>query len=139
MRSYFQAVLRFRWLVVAAISLVTAWLGSFLWPVEAIKYDFSFNRLFIRYGGDQDLLRQFNEDFGDDVGMVSILVALPAGGDAPGVEKQLTGTVFAPRVLRHIIALTDELKQRPELNSEQVIGLGGLANLGALEHLGVFA
>jgi|GEM_PF-1800810 len=129
MRAYFQAVLKYRWVVLIAVLGVTAWLGSFLWPVESIKYDFSFNRLFIQYGGDQDRLREFNQDFGDDVGMVSVLVALPDATDTPPVSERVTGTVFAPRVLRQVIALGDELKERPELNSEQVISIGAMANL----------
>lgn len=133
LRPFFQGVLRFRWVLLLALLGMTAWFGAFVYPLDTIKYDFSFNRMFSQYGGDADALRRFNRDFGDDVGMLSVLVALPGAdsGTSNSVSERVTGTVFQPVVMHEIIALIGELKSRPELEQEQVVSLAQLSNLQA--------
>ena len=82
MRTFFTWTLRLRWWVLALIAGLTVWLGWQVVPLSKITFDFSFNRLFLAYGGDQDVLRRFHEEFGDDVGLVSILLVLPEDGGA---------------------------------------------------------
>lgn len=128
MERLFAWILRRRALVLALLVGVTAWMGSFLYPIERVKFDVSFDRLFLSFGGNQDHLRQFREDFGDDVGLVSVLFVLPD----PHQEhppRQVTGTVFEPTVIRALANFTRGLKAVKELDPDQVVGLPGLAKL----------
>ncbi len=144
MRTFFTWTLRLRWWVLALIAGLTVWLGWQIVPLSKITFDFSFNRLFLAYGGDQDVLRRFHEEFGDDVGLVSVLLVLPDGdapqgaavggppdaaGDAAADVRALSGTVFAPPVMHAIEQLSRWLKGRPEIAQGQVFSLGELSDL----------
>ena len=120
MRRFFEIVLMLRWPILAAVLGVTVWLGSYLLPVSELKYDFSFKRLFLAYGGDREALREFHDTFGDDVGFLSVLVSLPKGPADQVAPDRVTGTVFEPAVVRKLQELADWFKARREIDSSQV-------------------
>jgi predicted RND superfamily exporter protein len=128
MHTVFTWIIRFRLGVVAIVLAVTAFLASFLFPVEQIKFDYSFKRLFLSHGGSQDDLREFQQDYGDDVGLVSILFVLPNSGQKID-DRTITGTVFEPKVVRSLKTFTDALGGADEIEGERVFSLIQLANL----------
>ena len=128
MHTVFTWIIRFRLGVVAIVVAVTAFLASYLFPIEQIKFDYSFKRLFLSHGGSQDDLREFQQDYGDNVGLVSILFVLPDSGKEID-DRKITGTVFEPTVVRSLKTFTDALGDAEEIQGDRVFSLIHLAKL----------
>ena len=133
MYRFFRGILRWRLLVLAVALGITAFLGSYLYPIDQVKFDYSFKRLFHAHGGNQDDLRDFQTDYGDDVGLVSILFVLPET-DREISPDEVGGTVFEPNVVRALKKFTNALSDAEEIESDKVFSLTQLAKLhGSVE------
>ena len=129
----FRGIVRWRFLVLCGLLGITAFLGSHLYPLEDVKFDYSFKRLFHAHGGNQDDLREFQDNFGDDVGLVSILFVLP-DADQEVPADRITGSIFEPNVVRTLQRFTGALADTDEIDSDAVFSLTKLAKLhGAVE------
>ena len=112
---------------------ITAFLGSYLYPLEQVKFDYSFKRLFHAHGGNQDDLRDFQTHYGDDVGLVSVLFVMPDPGRELA-DDEIGGTIFEPKVVRTLKRFTDALSDTDEIESDKVFSLTELAKLhGSVE------
>ena len=124
----FRALLRWRWPALGVLVGTTVFLGSHLYPFEAVKFDYSFKRLFHAHGGNQDVLREFQSDFGDDVGLVSVLFVLPTA-DQEIPQDVVSGTVFEPKVVYALNRFTEALSEANEIDSDAVFSLTKVAKL----------
>ncbi|MFH1531175.1 MAG: MMPL family transporter [Pseudomonadota bacterium] len=107
MNAFAHFIVRHRWIVLILTLGLAAWLGSMLIPLSGVKYDFSVRRLFDSSPDRVELLRQFKDDFGDDVGWVGVLYATRDPDAARGI--------FEPPILESMARVQDWLAGRPEM------------------------
>ncbi len=107
MDAFGHFIVRHRWPVLVLTLGLAAWLGSQLIPLSGVKYDFSVRRLFDSSPDRVELLRKFQEDFGDDVGWVGVLYATRDPDAARGI--------FEPEVLKSMARVQNWLATRPEM------------------------
>ncbi|PIE16316.1 MAG: hypothetical protein CSA66_07460 [Proteobacteria bacterium] len=124
----YEKVLEARWLVAAALVAITVWLGGGLWPPGQLLVDFSFEGLLVAGGEERDTLDRYLADFGEDVGVVAVLLELPPPPEGPPWPA---GTVFSPRALRLGDEIAAWLRARPEIDARTTLSLVDLSNLRA--------
>jgi len=124
MRTFYLGLLRHRILALAALLAVTVGFGRLLVDPSRLLVDFSLEALLVPDAAARADLQALHADFGDDVGMVGVLIALPVGG---------ARTVFDPAVLAEIDALGQWLEARPEIDAEGVVTLLDLPDLRRAE------
>ncbi|MBM4386398.1 MAG: MMPL family transporter, partial [Deltaproteobacteria bacterium] len=117
-------LVRFRYLSVIVILLLTAFFASQVIPVEKMKFDFSFKKLLLKDGEDLDKLIEYKSEFGDDIGTIAILLKIEKGGG-----DGISNTVFLPENLKIIVEFTDFLLKRPEVDAEKVFSVTEATNL----------
>ncbi len=107
MDAFGHFIVRYRWPVMAFTLALGAWLGSMLIPFSDVKYDFSVRRLFDSSPDRVELLHEFKDHFGDDVGWVGILYATR--------DPEAPRGVFTPEILESMDRVQGWLASRPEL------------------------
>jgi len=125
---FYAAVLRARWVVLLALTSLTVWLGSALWPPERLLIDFSFEGLFTSDGDERERLARFHEDFGEDVGALAVVLVMPPRSAAGGPDGGLP-PITQPETLEVIEAITSLLRARPELDPRTLVSLPELTSL----------
>ncbi len=120
MHRFFRALLRHRLLALGALLAVTVALGRYLVDPSRLLVDFSLEALLVPDAAARADLDALHRDFGDDVGVVGVVVALPPAGP---------GTVFDAPVLATIEGFADWLAAQPEIDGERVVSLGDLPDL----------
>ncbi len=76
---YARFLVRYRvWMVLGALAL-TAFLASPLIPLDGVRFDFSFRKLFRFEGPEMELLSRFKDSFGDDGGAFGVLYVTAEG------------------------------------------------------------
>ena len=116
-------ILRRRVPLLLVMAAITIFFGSYLVPIKKIRFDFSFQRLFVQYGGDWGVLKDFARDFGTDVAFNAV-VFIAGEGEGP-----LSGTVMHPAVLRRLEQVEEELEARPDVEHGGVSGFASLPDL----------
>jgi hypothetical protein len=96
---------------------LTVWFATFLIPIKNIKKDFSFQRLFVQYGGNWAVLGDFINDFGSDVVFHAGLFL------APPSDGPLSGTVLHPSLLRRMEQVERDFRAREEVPTDGVASL----------------
>lgn len=124
MRSFYLALLRHRLLVLAALIAVTVGFGRLLVDPSRLLVDFSLEALLVPDATARADLQALHADFGDDVGLVGVVIALPQDGPR---------TVFDPPVLTAIDGLGQWLAARPEIDPEGIVTLLDLPDLRRAE------
>ncbi|MBR57133.1 MAG: hypothetical protein CMH54_03645 [Myxococcales bacterium] len=117
-----------RWRVAFAlvIGAITIWFGSFLLPIDEIRYDFSFQNSFLQFGGDNERFQEFVQEFGSDVLYNAALITVDEDSGQSPDSSVLETTIFQPEVLRQIEAIEDDLRAREE------VGIDGVASVMSL-------
>ena len=116
-------ILRRRVPLLVLMAAITIFFGSYLVPIKKIRFDFSFQRLFVQYGGDWGVLKDFARDFGTDVAFNAV-VFIAGEGEGP-----LSGTVMHPAVLRRLEQVEEDLEARPDVEPGGVSGFATLPDL----------
>jgi len=116
-----RLVVRYRWPVLALTLGLAAMLGSTLFPLSGVKYDFSVRRIFDSSPDRVAQLRRFKEDFGDDVGWVGVLYATREPGAAGGI--------FSPEILGSMARVQDRLAARPDMEAGEARSILDAADL----------
>ncbi len=106
---YAVFLLKHRAVVLVAALALTGVLASSMIPLDRVRFDFSFRRLF-RFDGEQAAeLTRFKNLFGDDAGTVGLLyVAGASDGQRP--------SALAPDVADSMVRIHQWLEDRPELD-----------------------
>lgn len=120
MRSFYIALLRHRFVALAVLLAVTVAFGQLLVDPARLRIDFSLDALLVPDNAARADLQALHADFGDDVGMVAVVVALPRDG---------VRTVFDGDVLAAIDRLGAWLRARPEVDADGVVTLLDLPDL----------
>ena len=107
MDAFGHFIVRYRWPVLLLTLGLGLGLGSTLIPFSKVEYDFSVKRLFDSSPDRVELLHEFKDHFGDDVGWVGVLYAT-RDPDAPG-------GIFTPEILASIDRTQGWLGNRPEV------------------------
>ncbi|MFT7580934.1 MAG: putative RND superfamily exporter protein [Myxococcota bacterium] len=130
-RTFYSLVLRFRGLVLALLTGLSIWFGSYLWPLDTMLVDFSFEGLLVAEGAERDTLATLHEDFGEDTGVLSLVIALPPvpADVEDGSAQWLASSVFAPQVVGVVEQAHAWFAARPEFDASAVVGLPSVANL----------
>lgn len=124
MRPFYRTLLRHRWLALVGLALVTLAFLRFIAFPSRLLVDFSLDALLVPDAEARADLASLHDDFGDDLGVVAIVVALP---------RQGPDTVFARPTLDAIQHLGSWLRARPELEPDGVVTLNDLPDLRAAE------
>ena len=117
---FFRALLRHRLLALLALLAVTVAFGRLLVDPARLLIDFSLEALLVPDQAARADLESLRRDFGDDVGMVGVVVALPEG-DA-------VTTVFDDRVLSAVADLTAAYCESDCALALMRVDLGGSAD-----------
>ncbi len=118
--------MRWRAAFVLVIGAITIWFGSFLLPINEIRYDFSFQNSFLQFGGDNERFQEFVREFGSDVLFNAALITVDGGSEQPDGASVLETTIFQPAVLRQIEAIERDFRGREE------VGVNGIASVLSL-------
>jgi predicted RND superfamily exporter protein len=124
MRPFYRALLRHRWLALLGLGLVTLAFLRFIAFPSRLLVDFSLDALLVPDAEARADLASLHDDFGDDLGIVGIVIALP---------RQGPDTVFARPTLAAIQDLGSWLRARPELEPDGVVSITDLPDLRAPE------
>lgn len=111
---YAVFLLKYRAAVLVAALALTAVLASSMIPLDRVRFDFSFRRLF-RFDGEQAAeLTRFKNLFGDDAGTVGLLYIAPAAtGNRPAA--------LSPDIAHSMSVVHEWLAARPELDQNFTI------------------
>ncbi len=120
MHTFYIALLRHRLVALALLLAVTFAFGQLLVDPSRLRVDFSLDALLVPDNAARADLQALHADFGDDVGMVAVVVALPRDGSR---------TVFDADVLAAVDGLGAWLRARPEIEARAVVTLLDLPDL----------
>jgi uncharacterized protein len=111
---YAVFLLKHRAIVLVAALTLTGLLASSMIPLDRVRFDFSFRRLF-RFDGEQaGELTKFKNHFGDDAGTVGLLYLAPeSAGERP--------SALAPDICSSMSRIHQWLEDRPELDQNFTI------------------
>jgi predicted RND superfamily exporter protein len=76
-RLFASWLIRYRAWVLAGALAFTAFMASPLIPLNGVRFDFSFRKLFRFEGPEMELLARFKDSFGDDGGAFGVLYVTP--------------------------------------------------------------
>lgn len=124
MRTFYRALLRHRWLTLLGLTAVTIAFGRLLVEPSRLLVDFSLDALLVPDTTARAELDRLHADFGDDLGVVGVVVALPEHGPT---------TVFDPPVLGGLARLRAWLAARPEIDADGLVTLLDLPDLRGAE------
>ena len=109
-QRYAALLIRYRVLVLVAAGAITVLLAAPLVPLENVRFDFSFRRLFRFDGKDAEVLARFKDRFGDDAGALGVLYV--CNGANPRRPAAL-----APDVAASMERVSRWTAGRPEIDS----------------------
>lgn len=110
MHAFYRALLAQRYLALALLIALTAWLASPLLTPSRLLVDFSLDSLLVPDAAAKAELAALHDDFGDDLDLVAVLVRVPP-----------PHTIADPATFEVLAAVARHLAAAPEIDAARVV------------------